>query len=51
MTDKAVAARRAYKRAWAKQNRDKVREYQNRYWHKKAEQQEAAAAPAEPQQD
>lgn len=36
MTDAAKEARRAYKRAWNAQNRDKVKEYQQRYWNKKA---------------
>lgn len=42
MTDKAKEARRAYKRKWQRENRDKVKEYQTRYWNKKAEQQEQA---------
>lgn len=36
MTDKAKEARRAYKRAWAKRNPDKVKAAQERYWTKKA---------------
>lgn len=51
MTEQAAAARRAYKRKWAKMNPDKVKAYQERYWHKKAEQQEAAAAPAPQEQN
>lgn len=39
MTDKALEARRAYKRKWAKDNPDKVRAQQERYWTKRAEQQ------------
>jgi hypothetical protein len=46
MTDKAKEARRAYKRKWQRENRDKVKEYQTRYWNKKAEQAEAATEPA-----
>lgn len=43
MTNKAREARRAYKRKWQRENKDKVREYQKRYWEKKAlEMQEAA---------
>lgn len=42
MTDKAKEARRAYKRKWAKDNPDKIRAQQERYWTKKAEQQEQA---------
>ena len=36
MTEAALEARRAYKREWAKKNKDKVREQQERYWAKKA---------------
>ena len=36
MTEAAKQARRAYARAWAKKNPDKVREIQARYWEKKA---------------
>ena len=41
MTDAAKEARRAYKRKWAKENPDKIRAMQDRYWNKRAE---AAAA-------
>ena len=41
MTDKAIEARRAYKRKWNADNREKVREYQDRYWEKRAEQEAA----------
>lgn len=37
MTEQAKEARRAYARAWAKNNPDKIRSYQNRYWQKIAE--------------
>lgn len=37
MTEAAKEARRAYKRAWNEKNRDKVKEYQHRYWNKKAQ--------------
>ena len=55
MTEQAAQARREYKRAWARANRDKVKAQQERHWAKKAA--EAAAAgerdqkaqdPAEP---
>lgn len=46
MTEQAAAARRAYKRKWAKENPDKVKAQQERYWQKKAEQEAAANAPA-----
>ena len=52
MTDAAKAARRAYKRKWAKEHPDKVRAAQDKYWEKKAAAQrepanKPAAAPAE----
>lgn len=49
MTDQARAIRNAYRREWAKKNRDKVNAIQARYWEKKAAQQAAAdqEAPAE----
>lgn len=46
MNAKAAAARRAYKRKWAKENPEKIRAQQERYWTKKAEQ-EAADNQAE----
>ena len=55
MTEAAKEARRAYRRKWNRENRDKVRAAQVRYWDKKA--QEAAAAsdppcdPAEEKQE
>lgn len=36
MDEKARAARNAYKRKWAKENPDKVKATQERYWRKKA---------------
>lgn len=51
MNEQAAEARRAYKRQWARNNPDKVKAQQERYWTKKAaeiaEQQEPAftAAP------
>lgn len=38
MTEKAKEARRAYANAWRAANKDKVREYNQRYWNRKAEQ-------------
>ena len=38
MDDKAREARNAYKREWAKQNPDKVKAQQERYWQRKAQQ-------------
>lgn len=45
MNEQAAAARRAYKRAWARANPDKVKAQQERYWSRKAEQ--AAADEAQ----
>ena len=36
LSDEAREARRAYKRAWAKQHPDKVKEQQARYWERRA---------------
>lgn len=36
MTDQAKELRRLYKREWNRNNRDKVRESQRRYWDRKA---------------
>lgn len=35
LSNQAKEAKNAYQRAWAKKNRDKVREIQKRYWEKK----------------
>lgn len=50
MNKAALEARRAYKRKWAKENPDKVKAAQERYWTKKAAEmqqaeKEAAADP------
>lgn len=45
MDEKAAAARREYKRQWAKANPDKIRAQQERYWKKKAEQAEQEKQP------
>lgn len=42
MTEEAKAARRAYKREWARRNPDKVKAIQDRYWQRKAEQAQSA---------
>jgi hypothetical protein len=47
MTDKAKEARRAYKRKWAKENPEKIKAQQERYWTKKAEAAIAAKQTAE----
>ncbi len=36
MNEKAKEARRAYRRKWAKDNPEKVKAQQERYWQKKA---------------
>ena len=48
ISEAAKEARRAYQREWAKQNPDKVAEYQARFWEKKAEEKAAAGSAAEP---
>lgn len=40
LSEKALMARREYKKMWARKNPDKVRAQQERYWQKRAEQQE-----------
>lgn len=41
MDQKTLEARRAYKRAWAKKNPEKIKAQQERYWAKKAAELEA----------
>ena len=36
MNEAAKEARRAYKRKWQQENRDKVKKYQADYWNRKA---------------
>lgn len=36
MTEQAKEARRAYKREWNANNRDKVKKHQETYWERKA---------------
>lgn len=43
INEKAAAARRAYKREWARKNPDKIRAAQERYWANKAAQAEQEA--------
>lgn len=43
MDERAKEARRAYRRAWAKKNPDKVRAQQERYWTKRAKETEPEA--------
>ena len=51
MTDAAKEARRAYKRKWARENPDKIRAQQERYWSRRAEADAAAAAAAQKAQE
>ena len=46
MNAQAAAARREYKRKWAKENPDKIKAQQERYWTKKAAEAAAADEPA-----
>ena len=50
LNEQAAEARRAYRRAWAHSNRDKVKAQQERYWTKKAAEQAAIAETAQQQQ-
>lgn len=50
MNDMAIKARREYYRAWRAKNRDKVSEYNARYWAKRAER-EAKSAEHEQKKD
>lgn len=47
LDEKAKEARRAYKRQWARDNPEKIRAQQKRYWQKKAQEMETAAAGGE----
>lgn len=47
MNEAAKAARREYKRKWQRENADKVKEYQERYWAKKAQEAAAGDLPQE----
>lgn len=41
LSEQAIAARRKYKREWARKNPDKIRAQQERYWQRQAERQQA----------
>lgn len=45
MNEQAKQARRAYKRKWARENPDKVKAQQERYWAKKAAAEREPASP------
>lgn len=51
MSNAAREAQNAYKRAWYKNNRDKQREYNARYWERKAAQQQAQPERQEKNED
>ena len=48
MNDRARTARNAYRRQWARDNKEKIRAQQERYWEKKAEQLETQKANDQP---
>lgn len=47
MTKEAIAARREYKRLWAKKNPDKIKAQQRRYWEKRGLQAAAVTGQAD----
>ena len=47
LSDKAREARRAYKRKWNRQNKEKVQAAQARYWERKAQAAAEAESPEE----
>lgn len=54
LSEQAIAARREYKKMWARNNPDKVKAQQERYWQRRAEQQaqeeqQTQQAPPAPQ--
>lgn len=51
MNEEAKAARRAYKRAWQRANRDKVKQYQTKYWNRKAQEAAATTSAGDPVDD
>lgn len=46
MNDEARKARNAWRKEWARKNPDKVKEYNERYWSRKAAEMKAAEAAA-----
>ena len=48
--ERAAEMRRAYHKAWRAKNKDKVREYNRRFWEKRAEQQAAQINRTEAEQ-
>lgn len=46
LNEKAIEARRAYKRKWAKEHPEKVKAAQERYWQKKRNRRNRKPQPA-----
>ena len=47
MSEAALEARRAYKREWARKNREKVKAQEARYWERKAADGDSGAKKSE----
>lgn len=48
-SDKVIEIRRAYQKAWRAKNKDRVREYNRRFWEKQAAKQDKIAAEQHPE--
>jgi hypothetical protein len=48
LTEQAIAARREYKKKWARNNPEKIRAQQERFWQKRAAEQQAQQAQQAP---
>lgn len=48
LTEQAIAARREYKNKWARKNPEKIRAQQERFWQKRAAEQQAQQAQQAP---
>lgn len=48
LSEQAAEARREYRRKWARENKDKVKAQQERYWEKKTKAAKAEQAQQEP---
>ena len=49
MTEEAKKARQEYRREWQRKNKDRVKEYNERYWEKKAAAMKAAKSQQPPE--
>ncbi len=47
--ERAAEIRREYQKKWRAKNKDRVREYNRRFWEKKAEQQNSDSEENEPE--